>query len=61
MSSALRGSAVVLVVAASPGCSFVLTRGPETDVHPPRECTTSNAAPVADTVLAALSLAAAAY
>lgn len=59
--SALRGSALVLVLAAHPGCSLFLTRGPEPEVRPPRACTTSSAAPVADTVLAALSLGVAAY
>jgi hypothetical protein len=58
---------MMLLVAASPGCSFVFTRGPEATVSPARsgelfgttspDCTSSVAAPVVDTVLATLSLA----
>jgi hypothetical protein len=45
-----------LVVLASPGCSLLFTRGPEPEVHPPPPCTTSNAGPISDGLLAALSL-----
>ncbi len=44
--------------AAGTGCSFVYTRGPQPEVQPPPPCTTSNASPTADTVLAVASVAA---
>jgi hypothetical protein len=47
---------VALVLVASPSCSLVYTRGPHPEIHPSPECTTSPAAPVADTGLAVLSL-----
>jgi hypothetical protein len=52
-----RLSLVALVVLASPGCSLILTKGPEPALQPMPECTTSVAAPVTDTVLAAASVA----
>ena len=56
----MKGSLHIAVAAVflltTPGCSLILTKGPQTEVHPPPECTTSNAAPVADTVLASLSV-----
>jgi hypothetical protein len=57
VNSVLRISLATLGLIASPGCSLIYTKGPEPEVHPPPECTTSNAAPVADTVLAATSVA----
>jgi hypothetical protein len=57
LGSALRLSLVALLVGATPGCSLVLTKGPEPELHPPPECTTSVAAPVTDTLLAATSVA----
>lgn len=45
-----------LILAVGPGCSLIFTRGPDPEAQPPPECTTSVAAPVADTVLAAASL-----
>ena len=58
---------VTFLVAATPGCSFIFTRGPEAAPHPQPypepsrppspECTSSVAAPVVDTVLAAASVA----
>ena len=44
--------------AASTGCSFVYTRGPQPEVQPPPPCTTSNASPTADTALAVVSVGA---
>jgi hypothetical protein len=46
-----------LLLGGAPGCSLILTRGPEVEIQPPPPCTTSNAAPVADTVLAVASAA----
>jgi hypothetical protein len=54
---ALRLLFVALLVEAGPGCSLILTKGPEPELHPPPECTTSVGAPVVDTVLAATSVA----
>jgi len=47
----------ILLLAGGPGCSFIFTRGPsalppEPARSAPSECTESNAAPIADTVLA---------
>jgi hypothetical protein len=55
--SVLRISLAMLSLSASPGCSFIFTKGPELEVHPPPECTTSVAAPVVDTVMVAASVA----
>ena len=52
--AALVGTALLLSL---PGCSLFLTKGPEPQVQPVPACTTSNAAPVADTALAAVSAA----
>ena len=41
---------------ANAGCSLIYTKGPQPEVQPPPPCTTSVAAPVVDTVLAAASL-----
>jgi hypothetical protein len=49
-------SLAALFVAAIPGCSLILTEGPQPELHPPPQCTTSVAAPVVDTVLAAFSV-----
>jgi hypothetical protein len=57
VNSALRISLATLMLIAGPGCSLILTKGPDPELHPPPECTTSVAAPVADTVIAAASLA----
>ena len=50
----------LLVVAvhgvASTGCSFAFTKGPRPEVQPPPPCTTSNAAPITDTVLSVVSV-----
>jgi len=46
-----------LLFAATPGCSLIFTKGPQPELQPPPECTSSVAAPVADTVLATLSIA----
>jgi hypothetical protein len=54
--SLLRISLATLALVASPGCSLILTKGPEPEVHPPPECSTSVAAPVMDSVLATASL-----
>jgi hypothetical protein len=56
VNSVLRISFATLALVASPGCSLVFTKGPEPEVHPPPECTTSVAAPVADTVFATASV-----
>ena len=58
---ALTVSFLSVLLACTPGCSFVFTRGPSassTAVPQPEapECTESNAAPIADTVLAATLL-----
>jgi hypothetical protein len=53
--STLRISLAMLFVVASPGCSLIFTHAPAE--RPPPECATSVAAPVADTVLAAASVA----
>lgn len=54
------GSLLMLAVfgVANAACSFVYTKGPQPEVQPPPECTTSNKAPIADTVFAAASVAA---
>lgn len=57
MRAVLRVSLAVLVLGGSPGCSLIFTKGPEPEVHPPPECTTSVTAPVWDTVLAVASVA----
>jgi hypothetical protein len=57
MVNLLRISLATLILIPNPGCSLILTKGPEPEVRPPPECTTSVAAPVADTVLATLSVA----
>ena len=44
--------------AANTGCSFAYTRGPQPDMHPPPPCTTSNEAPITDTIFAVLSVGA---
>ena len=44
--------------AASTACSFAFAKGPRPEVQPPPPCTTSNAAPVADTVLSVISVGA---
>ena len=49
-------SVAALFVAAFPGCSLIFTKGPQPELHPPPQCTESVAAPVVDTVLAALSV-----
>lgn len=54
---ALRLLFSALLVEAGPGCSLILTKGPEPELHPPPECTTSAAAPVVDTILAATAVA----
>jgi hypothetical protein len=48
----LRTALATLLVVGSPGCSLVFTKGPEPEVQPAPQCTTSNMAPIADTVLA---------
>jgi hypothetical protein len=48
----LRTALATLLVVASPGCSLIFTKGPEPEVQPAPQCTTSNTAPIADTVLA---------
>lgn len=58
---ALKVSFLSVLVACAPGCSLVFTRGPSassTALPQPEssECTQSNAAPIADTVLAATLL-----
>jgi hypothetical protein len=57
VNSVLRISLATLILIASPGCSFIFTKGPEPEVHPPPECTTSVAAPAVDTVMIAASVA----
>jgi hypothetical protein len=57
MNSVLRISLATLVLVASPGCSLILTKGPQTEMRPAPECTTSVAAPVVDTALATASFA----
>jgi hypothetical protein len=57
MGSRLLTSLATVLLVASPGCSLVYTKGPQPEVQPTPECTTSNAAPVADTTLATLSVA----
>jgi len=47
-----RISLAALFLAASPGCSLIFTKGPQPELHPAPECTTSVAAPVTDTVWA---------
>jgi hypothetical protein len=63
----IRIGGLTLLVAASPGCSFIFTRGPDATSYAQRSpepdrvsapaCTSSVAAPVVDTALATLSLA----
>ena len=43
---------------ANAGCSLIYTRGPQPEVQPPPPCTTSYVHPIADTVIAAASVAA---
>ena len=40
------------------GCSLLYTQGPQPEVRPPPSCTTSNDAPITDTVFAVLSVGA---
>jgi hypothetical protein len=42
--------------ALSNGCSLLYTKGPEPMMRPPPPCTTSNEAPITDTVLAGVSV-----
>jgi hypothetical protein len=56
VASSLRMSLAALLVATMPGCSLIFTRGPQPELHARPECTESVAAPVVDTVLAALSV-----
>ena len=39
----------------STGCSFIFTKGPQPELQPPPQCTTSNVAPILDSTGAALS------
>jgi len=57
VNSVLRVLLATLALVASPGCSFIFTKGPEPEVHPPPQCTTSVAAPAVDTVMIAASVA----
>jgi hypothetical protein len=57
VNSVLRISLAALVLAVSPGCSLIFTKGPEPEVNPPPECTTSVVAPAVDTVMVAASVA----
>ena len=50
------GALVAIHGAASAGCSFLYTKGPQPQLRPPPPCTTSNAAPIEDTVLGAASV-----
>ena len=56
----MRSTTALLMLAvfgvATAGCSLFLTKGPQLEVQPPPPCTSSVAAPVVDTVLAAASL-----
>jgi hypothetical protein len=52
---ACMATALPLLVTSS-ACSLIFTKGPQPEVHPPPECTTSVDAPVMDTVLATASL-----
>ena len=49
---------LVVLGVYSTGCSFIYTKGPQPGVQPPPPCTTDNGAPIADTVIASLSVAA---
>lgn len=51
----LRAGLLTLIGVLNPACSLVLTKGPQPEVLPPPECTTSNGAPIADAVLAVAS------
>jgi hypothetical protein len=44
--------------AGNTGCSLLYTKGPQPELHPPPACTTSNDAPITDTVFAVLSVGA---
>jgi hypothetical protein len=54
--SILRISVATLILITSPACSLIFTKGPQPETKPAPECTTSVAAPVADTVLATASV-----
>jgi hypothetical protein len=55
--SILRISLAIVALVAGPGCSLIFAKGPQPEVYPPPECTSSVAAPVADTGIAATSFA----
>ena len=48
---------VAVYGAASTGCSFIYTKGPQPEVQPPPPCTTDNWPQTTDTVMAAVSVA----
>ena len=58
MRSTAAASMLALCAWASTGCSFVYTKGPQPELHPPPPCTTSNVHATADLVLATASVAA---
>jgi hypothetical protein len=53
---ALMMVAIAVDGAATTGCSLLYTKGPQPEMHPPPPCTTSNDAPIADTVFAVVSV-----
>jgi len=54
----LMTSALAALSAFGSGCSFLFTRAPQANGQPSRECSPSYAAPIADTVVTGLSVAA---
>jgi hypothetical protein len=55
---ALLALTLAVVTVAGSGCSLIFARGPELERQPPEPCTSSNGYAIADTTLAAVSVAA---
>jgi hypothetical protein len=53
-----RTVALTLIGAMSQGCSFLFTRAPQPNGQPSPSCTTSYAAPITDTIVTGVSVAA---
>ena len=52
----IRQLPLALILLGSPGCSYIFTKGPQPELNPRPECTTSVAAPVVDTVFGVLGV-----
>jgi len=55
----MRSSVALLLMVSGlsgSGCSFIFTKGPQPELEPPPPCTTSNAAPTADAIIAGLGV-----